>query len=111
MNATIVLTVIGEDQPGIVWSISDVLAEHGGNWVESSMSSLAGQFAGILLATVPIDNAEACLAGLQALESSGLAVTARVTRARVEVPDTTDFTLDLVGHDHPGLVRDITRVL
>ena len=111
MNASIVLTVIGEDQPGIVEAVSDVLATHGGNWTESSMSSLAGQFAGILLATVPAERAAACLADLAGLESLGLAVTARTTRDLPKATGTTDFSLDLVGHDHPGIVRDITRVL
>jgi len=63
MKKSIVLTVLGEDHPGIVKALSDVVARHGGNWTHSSMSSLAGQFAGILLATVPADQA-ACIATL-----------------------------------------------
>lgn len=110
MNTTIVLTVIGEDHPGIVESVSDVLALHGGNWSQSSMSSLAGQFAGILLATVPAERSEACLADLTGLEAEGLAVTARVTSDGASAPGH-EFELELVGHDHPGIVRDITRVL
>jgi glycine cleavage system regulatory protein len=111
MNATIVLTVIGKDQPGIVEAVSDVLATHGGNWIESSMSSLAGQFAGILLASLPSDRAETCLADLEGLDALGLSVIARITEEGGAAAGTTDFSLDLVGHDHPGIVRDITRVL
>lgn len=111
MHASIVLTVIGEDHPGIVEAVSDVLARHGGNWVESSMSSLAGQFAGILLATLPAERTAACLAELAQLERQGLTVTARATRDVAVSAGTIDFSLDLVGHDHPGIVRDITRVL
>jgi glycine cleavage system regulatory protein len=80
MSTSIVLTVIGEDHPGIVESLSEVLAEHDGNWTQSSMSSLAGQFAGILLATVPEANADACIAALEALESKGLRVVHDITR-------------------------------
>ena len=53
MNTSIVLSVLSDDHPGIVESLSDVLASNGGNWAESSMLSLAGKFAGILLAQVP----------------------------------------------------------
>jgi len=111
MNTTIVLTVIGEDQPGIVSALSDVVADHGGNWVESSMGRLAGQFAGIVEATVPPEQVEACLSALKELESQGLTVIARTTQVPGTLAGTTDFSLDLVGYDHPGIVRDIMRVL
>jgi len=53
MKTSVVLTVVSEDRPGIVESLSELLNAHGGNWSESSMLSLAGQFAGILLAELP----------------------------------------------------------
>ena len=59
MNTSIVLSVLSDDRPGIVEALSDVLARHDGNWTESSMLSLAGKFAGILLAEVPNGEADA----------------------------------------------------
>ncbi|HAW24640.1 MAG TPA: glycine cleavage system protein R, partial [Pseudomonas sp.] len=41
----LVLTVIAEDQPGLVECLAKCIAEHGGNWLESRMSRMAGQFA------------------------------------------------------------------
>ena len=111
MSTSIVLTVIGEDHPGIVESLSEVLAEHGGNWTHSSMNSLAGQFAGILLATVPEDNADACIADLEALDSEGLQVVAHASSDRPQAGPVRELALDLVGNDRPGIVHDITRVL
>jgi glycine cleavage system regulatory protein len=64
MKTSIILTIIAADQPGIIRTVSKALKNHGGNWNQSSMSSLAGQFAGILLASVPSENTEACLAEL-----------------------------------------------
>lgn len=55
----IILTVIGKDHPGIVAALSEVVANHDGNWTESSMSTLVGQIACILLATVLSGNAVA----------------------------------------------------
>ena len=111
MNTSIVLTVIADDQPGIVQMVSQVLTQHGGNWTQSSMSTLAGKFAGILLASVPSTNSEACLAGLRALESKGLRVIAHVSDAEEEAGKPIQYTLDLVGNDHVGIVHDITTLL
>jgi glycine cleavage system regulatory protein len=78
MNVPIVLTVVTDDHPGIVEELSDALATHGGNWTESSMMTLAGKFAGILLA---------------------------------EVPESSEYSIELIGQDHPGIVHDVTEVL
>ena len=111
MSTSIVLTVVSEDHPGIVETLSELLAKHGGNWTESSMLSMAGQFAGILLARVPDQQAEAFIEDLPTLESEGMQI---VARRSVSAPGPTaerEFTLDLVGQDRPGIVHDITRVL
>ena len=111
MNVTIVLTIIADDQPGIVQTVSEVLTRHGGNWTRSSMSSLAGQFAGILLASVPAENSDACIAKLQELKSRGLQVVTNVCAEATESLKTTSFVLDLVGNDRPGIVHEVTTLL
>jgi glycine cleavage system regulatory protein len=49
----LVLTVIGDDRPGLVGELSAAIAAHQGNWLESSMSHLAGKFAGIVRVACP----------------------------------------------------------
>ncbi|RLM48637.1 glycine cleavage system protein R, partial [Halobellus sp. Atlit-31R] len=63
----LVLTVIAPDQPGLVDRIAQCIATHGGNWLESRMSRMAGQFAGILKVAVPAEGYDALVDGLQAL--------------------------------------------
>ncbi len=111
MNTSIVLTIIAKDQPGIINAVSKILYKHRGGWTQSSMSSLAGQFAGILLATVPDEAAEACVEELQQLESQGMNVIAHVSDAPVQRQDRREYTLDLVGNDRKGIVHDITAIL
>lgn len=82
MNTSIVLTIIADDQPGIILNVSEVVTRHGGNWTQSSMSSLAGQFAGILLVSVPSDNTEKCIQELHELEAQGLTVIAHTSIRR-----------------------------
>ena len=110
MNTSIVLTIIADDQPGIIQTVSEALTHHGGNWTKSSMSSLAGQFAGILLASVPSEKAQACLAQLHELESKGLRIVTNVSSEATEAAKTNTYVLDLVGNDRPGIVHEVTTL-
>jgi len=71
---SLVVTVIGKDRPGLVESVSAAVEAHGGSWVESRMSHLAGHFAGILRVSVPPANVDALIEALEALRSDGLRV-------------------------------------
>ena len=75
------------------------------------MAHLAGQFAGILRASVPDGNAAALRTALQGLAAHGLQVV--VTRSSTDAPATEArwLVLDLVGNDHPGIIRDLAHTL
>jgi glycine cleavage system regulatory protein len=106
----LVLTLIGPDRPGLVESLAKRVAAHGGNWVESRMAHLAGQFAGILRVEVPAESIPALQASLAELEKDGLRVVAQ-SGARAAAEGTRTLELQVVGQDHPGIVRDISQVL
>ncbi|MDE2578910.1 MAG: ACT domain-containing protein [Hyphomicrobiales bacterium] len=110
MDARLILTVIGPDRPGLVNAVSDVIAAHGGNWLDTRMASLAGQFAGILLIAAPQAQVDALIAGLKALEPRGLKIGVERGADATVAPGRT-MSLDLVCLDRPGIVRDISRVL
>ena len=111
MNTSIVLTILADDQPGIIQAVSSVLNKHGGSWTQSSMSSLAGQFAGILLVSLPSEHSVACQQELQGLESKGLHVIAHICDKTNETEKTSEYVIDLVGNDRQGIVHDITTIL
>ena len=111
MNNSIVLTIIAKDQPGIIKTVSSALYNHGGSWTQSSMSSLAGQFAGILLASVPSEEADACVQELHELKTQGLHVIAHVSSETTSTEMTHEYILDLVGNVRKGIVHDITSIL
>lgn len=111
VNQPIVLTVIARDKPGIVQRVSDVLRSHGGHWHRSSMSQLAGRFAGILQGTVPEEAVEDCLRALEALGSENLEVVAQLGDAAGPAPAGSEYRLELVGNDRPGIMADISAVL
>ena len=43
MRASLVLTIIGPDRTGLVEAVAAAVADHGANWLESSMARLAGK--------------------------------------------------------------------
>jgi glycine cleavage system regulatory protein len=109
--ADLVLTLIGPDRPGLVEAVAAPIAAHGGNWLESRMAHLGGQFAGILRVEVPDAQASALAEALRKLEAQGLRVTVETEARPAAAAARRTYVLDLVGLDHPGIVREISRVL
>lgn len=110
MRTSLVLTIIGDDRPGIVERLSDRVLGTGANWEESSMARLAGKFAGVLRVSVPAEAADALAANLRTLAEDGLSVVVEASRAP-EPAAATHLHLSLLGNDRPGIVRDIARAL
>lgn len=110
MTTNFVLTVIGDDKPGLVGSLSQIIANNSGNWLESSMSQLAGKFAGILLVSVADKNADRLIEELNGLSSQLTLVIEKAEGAIAEVTAQT-VQMNLVGNDRPGIVREISSAL
>jgi len=111
MPASLILTIVGPDRPGLVNLISDRVTAHGGNWLESRMANLAGQFAGIVHLHVPQASIEALIVAFQELEAQGLQiVVTRGTDGASGAPGRR-MKLELIGQDRPGIVRDISHAL
>src|SRR5512139_2041559 len=111
MQRSLLMTVIGQDRPGLVDSVAALVAEHGGNWLESRMSRLGGQFAGILRVEVPRENEPALVAGLKELESRGLTVVVHSDQPQAPAGSVRQSVLEIVGQDRPGIVREISHAL
>jgi glycine cleavage system regulatory protein len=108
--ASLILTVVGPDRPGLVRALAHSVAAHGGSWLESRMARLAGQFAGIVMVEAP----DSLLADLHALESEGLRIVVQAdtgAEASTAAPAGERLALEVVGNDRPGIVRDVARVL
>jgi glycine cleavage system regulatory protein len=111
MARSLVMTVIGPDRPGLVESLASLVAEHGGNWLESRMSHLGGQFAGILRVQVLPEQEPSLLAALESLASRGLTVVAHSDEPPAVESTGRLSSLEIVGQDRPGIVRQISQVL
>ncbi len=111
MNAHLVMTLIGPDRTGLVDSVASIVTEHGGNWLESRMSHLGGHFAGILRIEVPAENESRLGDALKKLESQGLKIIVHTDRSSAPPAVKKFASLEIVGQDRPGIVRQISRAL
>jgi glycine cleavage system regulatory protein len=110
MKSYLVMTVLGNDRPGLVSSLADTVASHGGNWLESRMARLAGQFAGIVRIECPSETADALINELQTPGNSGLTILAVRQQAQEPLPRRT-LAVEVVGNDRPGIVRELSAAV
>ena len=110
MNCYLVMTVLGNDRPGLVSSLADTVAGHGGSWLESRMARLAGQFAGIARIECPTETVDALIAELQTGGPANLTVLA-VREEAVEPAARRTLVVDVVGNDRPGIVQELAAAV
>ncbi|WP_223622637.1 glycine cleavage system protein R [Microbacterium sp. EST19A] len=109
---TLILTVAGADRPGLVAAVADVVDAHGGNWENSSLAELAGTFAGVIEVSVAEDRAPELQTALRSLQGQGLLTLAVLTgTAEVDPEYEHLLTIQVLGNDRHGIVREISTVL
>lgn len=109
--STVVLTVIGDDRPGLVDVLSGLVTAHGGSWEHSRMARLGGKFAGIVQVEVPEQEVGGLRAALRELGELGLLHITVDGAGDDRVPDGARVGLELVGSDQPGLVHAVSAAL
>jgi glycine cleavage system regulatory protein len=111
MQIPLVMTIIGPDRAGLVESVARAVAEHNGNWLESRMCRLGGEFAGLLRVEIPAEKKSLLLAALAELQKDGLQIVIRAAEPRTGSATGRQTKLEIVGSDRPGIVREITSAL
>ncbi len=107
---SLVLTFIADDKPGLVNLLSKTISAHEGNWLESSLSHLGGKFTGILIIEAPDAQIEPMKQALVQLSEQGIRIFAELCNTDQSQP-MRSVKLDLIGHDKPGIVREISAAL
>ena len=109
MDGVLVLTISGQDRAGLVEKLADVIAAHGGNWEHCRMAHLAGRFVGLLEVTVAGDHQQDLEVALRTISDLDVMIAAGSACSPVE--SLRQFDLEIVGSDHPGIVRDVFKAL
>ena len=111
MDRTFFFAIIGPDRPGLVELMSDTVIAHRGNWLDSRMASLADYFVGVARVTIPEEYAEGFAAALKQFEDRGLRVMLEPVAMVPSEAKARKLAIQLTGHDRPGIIREISRVL
>jgi glycine cleavage system regulatory protein len=113
MNKYVIMTVLGGDRPGLVSSLADTVAKHGGNWLESRMARLAGQFAGIVRIECPSSAVDDLLKELHTPPAPGMpGLSVQAVLEVVEEPaKRRTLMVDVMGNDRPGIVRELATAI
>jgi glycine cleavage system regulatory protein len=111
LRTSVVVTFIGEDKPGLIEAISEVVAGHEGNWLESRMSQLAGKFAGIIQVGVDDEQVADLTTALKGLESEDFSVLIEESESETAGRATKILQLNILGLDRPGIVHEVSQAL
>jgi len=109
----LVVTIVGPDRRGIVEKITAVMVEYAVNIEESKMARLGGEFAVIMLLSLPGEKENELLASLDALKEYGLTIISRPTNlSRLDqfqgyVP----YEISVLGADHEGIVHSVAQYI
>ena len=105
----LVITILGQDRPGLVEDISSAILNHHGNWLTSNLSHLAGHFAGIIEVAVPAEHLQELQDSLHSLPQ----LEVRIETGSDALPDTPAEQLNFVitGNDRPGIIQELAGVL
>ena len=110
MKTKVILSALGSDRPGLTQSLAEAVLGAGGNWLESHLSRLGGKYVGAVLVEVDEARLPELARAVGEVDSKGLHVSilaAGEEAAGAGYP----VTVEVVGQDRPGIVREITAVL
>jgi len=111
INKSLVMTVLGEDRPGLVEKLSTVVNKHQGNWLSSHLSSMAGHFGGMVHVLVPTEQVNPLIAALLELEPMGLTVSVKTGVSEETETPLTQASLQVMGNDRPGIINSISQAI
>jgi glycine cleavage system regulatory protein len=111
MHKTLVLTLRGQDRPGLLERLSNVVSGHGGSFTETRTVALGGRIVGIHLVALPEQRAASLLANLKSLSDTVPDFVVEAADSAVAGGAGQRLRLELVGHDRPGIVHEVTQLL
>lgn len=110
MTTKLVISALGDDRPGIVDELSNIIYDNGLNIEDSRMTVLGGEFAILLL----INGSQTSIAKLhdQAAEieqALQLRLLLKETTEHKPDDDAVPYAVEVAALDHPGIVKNISR--
>jgi glycine cleavage system transcriptional repressor len=113
MRTNIVFTLTGPDRVGIVEAVTRLFLAHGGNVETSRMARLGGEFAMLMLVSLPEDQMAGLEKGVEALAAQGYKVTSSLTAQPhgEALPGWLPYRVEVHSADHEGIIHEVARYL
>ncbi len=105
-----ILSYLGEDRPGLVDELAQLIRNHQGNWLESRMANLSGMFTGVVHLSLPQEHADAFESAVSGINLNGVHVQLTAIEGRDRKPGQ-QLELRVTGADRPGIVQSISNRL
>ncbi len=110
MKSRVILSAAGSDRPGLTRALAEAVLAAGGNWLESHLSRLGGKYVGSVLVEIDAEELPGFEQAIRGVDAVGLQV-ALVPAGDEPQSGGAMLSLELVGQDRPGIVREVTGVL
>lgn len=113
MPKRFVLTLTGSDRIGIVQHVTESILECGGDVQASRMARLGGEFAMLLLVSIPDTETERLSANIENLSGEGFKVSVTETEWGVSArrKNWLPFKIEVRGANHEGIIHKIAEHL
>jgi glycine cleavage system regulatory protein len=111
MNDVWTLTLMGDDKANIIESLSDIIAKHKGNWLESRIAKMSHKFVAIIGLEIPQRKSSKLQDALESFsDGSELAMLISVN-GQDEKSNIPTACVTITANDRSGIVLEITKVL
>jgi glycine cleavage system transcriptional repressor len=113
MEKNLVITLSGKDRIGIVDRVTKEVLEYGGNVEASRMARLGGEFAMLMLVSIPAQKFEKLKERIHGLEDDGFSVVTCQTKQNdpVKYSGWMPYKIEVSGADHEGIIHHVTHRL
>ena len=109
MTTKLVISALGEDRPGIVDELSNIIYTHGLNIEDSRMTVLGGEFAILLLVSGEPSSIDGLNSQLDDIEQAlRMRLLIKVTAETRTLDNTVPYSVEVASLDHPGIVRQLS---
>ncbi len=113
MLKNIILTLTGPDRVGIVERVTGLLLARGGNVETSRMARLGGEFAILMLVSIPRERLDGLEGDFDSLADEGYRVSTKLAERPQTQPHSgwIPFRIEVEGADHEGIIHEVARYL
>jgi glycine cleavage system regulatory protein len=105
---SIVITMVGNDKPGLIDSIAKIINSADGSWQASSFAHMAGHFAGFAEILISEESEQTLLKSLSEHPDLKITLSEGIHTGK---PELKTASVEIEGNDRCGIVRELSGVL